>query len=217
MSLLNHFNESFYQAIELCRSLRIDEETLFNWQEASLFPASSFVLTNKLQVNSYLGITEHNEDIEYFPRGYVNWGQLLLKHKVESSSQAFMYFGDQYQQALSKFAQGLPEAVLMSFTEDLEESIQTSWQYFLVGKYGAICMTGKIEEIVAVDFFKHVISFLTEDFTLDILSDENRKVLHQALKQLNCAVALDNELLPKQLVRQRYIEKLIKQYDLSVK
>ncbi|WP_404396722.1 DUF6058 family natural product biosynthesis protein [Pseudoalteromonas phenolica] len=217
MSLLNHFNENFYQAIELCQSARVDEDIIFEWQESGLFPASSFVIENKLQVNSYLGITEHTEQIEYYPRGYLAWAQTLIKHKIESSSQAFMHFGNQYQQALTRLVQGLPDALIASFTEDLEESIQTSWQYFLVGKYGAICLTGKLEEIVAIDLFKYVISFLTEDFSLDILDEESRKILHLALKQLNCSVALDNPMLPKQLIRQRYIERLIKQYDLSVK
>ncbi|RXF02640.1 DUF6058 family natural product biosynthesis protein [Pseudoalteromonas phenolica] len=88
---------------------------------------------------------------------------------------------------------------------------------FLVGKYGAICLTGKIDEIVAIDLFKYVISFLTEDFSLDILDKETRKILHIALRQLNNSVALEHPLLPKQLIRQRFIERLIKQYDLSVK
>ncbi|TMO55658.1 DUF6058 family natural product biosynthesis protein [Pseudoalteromonas phenolica] len=217
MSLLNHFNESFYQTIELCQSARVDEDILFAWQESGLFPASSFVIENKLQINSYLGITEHKEQIEYYPRGYLTWAQTLIKHKIESSTQAFMYFGNMYQQSLTQLVHGLPEAIITSFTEDLEESIQTSWQYFLVGKYGAICLTGKIDEIVAIDLFKYVISFLTEDFSLDILDKETRKILHIALRQLNNSVALDNPLLPKQLIRQRFIERLIKQYDLSVK
>ena len=217
MSLLNHFNENFYQTIEICQSARVNEDILFEWQESGLFPASSFVIENKLQVNSYLGITEHTEQIEYYPRGYLPWAQILIKHNIESSSQAFMYFGNLYQQALNQLVHGLPEILIASFTEDLEESIQSSWQYFLVGKYGAISSTGKIEEIVAIDLFKYVISFLTEDFSLDILDEETRKILHVALRQLNNAVALDNPLLPKQLIRQRYIERLIKQYDLSVR
>lgn len=217
MSLLNHFNENFYQTLELCQSTRINEDILFKWQETGLFPASSFVIENKLQVNSYLGITEHTELIEYYPRGYLAWAQILIKHSVESSTQAYMYFGNMYQQILTQLVHGIPEVLVASFTEDLEESIQSSWQYFLVGKYGAICSTAKIEEIVAVDLFKYVISFLTEDFSLDILDEETRKVLHIALRELNNSVALDNPLLPKQLIRDRYIERLIKQYDLSVK
>ena len=47
MSLLNHFNENFYQAIELCQSARVDEDIIFEWQESGLFPASSFVIENK--------------------------------------------------------------------------------------------------------------------------------------------------------------------------
>ncbi|RXF02641.1 DUF6058 family natural product biosynthesis protein [Pseudoalteromonas phenolica] len=130
MSLLNHFNESFYQTIELCQSARVNEDILFAWQESGLFPASSFVIENKLQINSYLGITEHKEQIEYYPRGYLTWAQTLIKHKIESSTQAFMYFGNMYQQSLTQLVHGLPETIITSFTEDLEESIQTSWQYF---------------------------------------------------------------------------------------
>lgn len=217
MSLLNHFNENFYQTTELCHSARTNEDILFEWQESGLFPASSFVVENKLKVNSYLGITEHTEQIEYYPRGYLSWAQTLIKHNLDSSTQAFMYFGNLYQQALAQLIPSLPETLAVSFIEDLEEFIQTSWQYFLVGKYGAICFTGKIEEIVAIDLYKYVISFLTEDFSLDILDEETRKILHVALRQLNNSVALDNPLLPKQLIRQRYIERLIKQYDLSVR
>lgn len=217
MSLLNHFNENFYHTIEICQSARVNEDTLFEWQESGLFPASSFVIENKLQINSYLGITEHTEQIEYYPRGYLAWAQTLIKHDIESSTQAFMYFGNLYQQTLTQLVHGLPDALIASFTEDLDESIQTSWQYFLVGKYGAICSTGKIQEIVAIDLFKYVISFYTEDFTLNILDEETRNILHVALRQLNNSVLLDNPLLPKQLIRQRYIERLIKQYDLSVR
>ena len=216
MSLLNYFNENFYQRNELCQLLRIDDETLSAWQDNGLFPANSFALTNKLEVNSFLGINKHIEELEFYARGYINWGQVLIKHKVENATHAFTHFTHQFEQTLAKVVPELCEELLQCFTEDIEQTIQSNWQYFLMGKYGAVSMNGKIEEIVSIEVFKYAISFYTEDFSVECLEESKRKIVHKALKQLNSSVAHDFELLPKQLLRERYIERVIKHYDLSI-
>lgn len=216
MSLLNYFNDHFYRSDELCRALKISLEELQEWQDRKIFPNASFQLENKIQCSSFLGISDHKEVVEYYPRGFANWGNLILKFKIQSSSHAFECFAQVYMESLQQHTAYLSYAGETEFNERLEEIVKYSWQQFLSSKYGAVSDTGEVTEIAAIDYCKSVIDAITDDMSITELDEEQKMILHKTMKLLNKSLSQDNELFKYKSIREEYVHRLIKQYDLSV-
>ncbi|MGO2076677.1 MAG: DUF6058 family natural product biosynthesis protein [Pseudoalteromonas sp.] len=207
----------FYTAEELCHALAIDEETLLHWQQSSLFPKPSYCIQSQLECSSYSGIYQCEEYDDYYPRGSVNWGQHLLKHKVDSSSQAFNYFAQHYSSQLTKLTQQGFAISEDLFGSEIEEHLQQVWQQFLCSKYGVLTQNGLIEEIVQLDIAKLLIDDITELRTKIGLDQEERQALHKALKLINRALSHGTGHEGKNTLRHRYIDDVVSKYDLSVK
>ncbi|KAF7764551.1 hypothetical protein PCIT_b0585 [Pseudoalteromonas citrea] len=217
MSLLKHLNTYFYRAEELCQTLKISEEMLYEWQQGGLFPKPSYSIQNNITCSSYLGIYECEEFTDYYPRGSVQWGQDLLKYKANTSSQAYELFYQQYLQTLGKCHQQALACQDPRFSDDLEEQIQTSWQQYLCSKYGTISQNGLIEEIVYIELGRAIVDELTEERTASSLDVTIRPLLLKALKLLNRAISHQAKHEQNQSLRERYIDALVIKYDLSVK
>ncbi len=216
MSLLNYLNESFYCTQSLCQALKIDAETLQQWQDKGLFPKPSYCIQNRIQCSSYYGIHECDEERDYYPRGLIQWGQQLQKGKVVTASAASDLFMQQYAQAMSK----LPLDALAleaDYESEMQEQLTTSWQHFLTGKYGAQTANGSLDDIVALDVARYQIDTITEAMTLDELDQVQRKRLHPALKLINRALGHGPEHEQLRSLRRRYVDALILKYDLSLK
>lgn len=217
MSLLNHLTTYFYSTDELCQTLKVSSDTLFEWQTHSIFPKPSYSIQNNIKCSSYLGLYECEEFTDYYPRGSVQWGQDILKHKIQTSSQAYELFYQQYLQALSKCQQQSLHCLDPRFSDDLEEQIQGSWQQYLCSKYGAISQNGLIEEIVHIELGRAIVDELTEERTAPSIDISVRPRLLLALKLLNKAISHQVKHEQNQSLRERYIDALILKYDLSMK
>jgi hypothetical protein len=217
MSLLNHLKTYFYCTEELCQTLKISEETLFEWQEKRIFPKPSYSVQNAIKCSSYLGLYECEEFADYYPRGSVQWGQDLFKYKIQSSSQAYELFYQKYVQTLERCQQQALYCKDSRFYDDLEEQIQNSWQQYLCSKYGTISQNGLIEEIVYIELGRAIIDELTEDRTVSTIDKTVRPSLLKALKLLNRAISHQAKHEQNQSLRERYIDELIIKYDLSIK
>jgi len=217
MRLSHYLTTHFYHTDELCQALSIDVDTLQHWQDQSIFPKPSYCIKSQLSCSSYSGLYECEEYDDYYPRGCVNWGQGLLKQKIESSSHAFNYFAQQYTASLTKLAQQGFEFNDELFGCEIEEHLQQVWQQFLCSKYGVLTQNGLIDEIVAVDIGKLVVDDITELRTKAGLDQDERTRLHPAMKLLNRALNHGAEHEKQQTLRTRYIDALILKYDLSIK
>ncbi|MFK3863284.1 DUF6058 family natural product biosynthesis protein [Pseudoalteromonas rhizosphaerae] len=217
MRLSRFLATHFYHSEELCHALAIDEDTLAIWQQNGLFPKPSYCIKNQLSCSSYSGLYECEEYDDFYPRGCVNWGQGLAKQKIDSSSQAFNYFAQQYSASLTKLAQQGFEFNEELFGCELEEHLQQVWQQFLCSKYGVLTQNGLIEEIAAVDIGRLVVDDITELRTKPNLTQAERSKLHPALKLLNRALSHGAEHEKQHTLRTRYIDALVLKYDLSVK
>ncbi len=217
MRLSDYLATHFYNTDELCHALNIDAEQLDTWQQQSIFPKPSYCIKSQLSCSSYSGLYECEEYDDYYPRGCVNWGQGLIKQKIESSSNAFNYFAQQYTASLSKLAQQG-----FSFNEELfgceiDEHLQQVWQQFLCSKYGVLTQNGLIDEIVCVDIGRLLVDDITELRTKGSLNQQERTQLHPAMKLLNKALGHGAEHEKQHTLRARYIDALILKYDLSIK
>ncbi|TMO69707.1 DUF6058 family natural product biosynthesis protein [Pseudoalteromonas aurantia] len=217
MSLLSHLDTYFYRAEELCQALKISEETLLKWQESRIFPKPSYSIQNTIKCSSYLGLYECEEFTDYYPRGGVQWGQDLIKYKVQSSSQAYELFYQQYTQTLERCQQQALYCQDARFSDDLEDQIQTSWQQYLCSKYGTISQNGLIEEIVYIELGRAIVDELTEERTASSINITVRPQLLKALKLLNRAISHQAKHEQNQSLRERYIDALVIKFDLSVK
>ncbi|WP_063707694.1 DUF6058 family natural product biosynthesis protein [Pseudoalteromonas gelatinilytica] len=217
MQLSKFLATYFYTTEELCHTLSIDEETLSAWQQSSLFPKPSYCLQSQLECSSYSGIYQCEEYQDYYPRGAASWGQLIIKHDISSSCQAFNYFAQQYSNQLSKLAEqgfAIDEEL---FGSEIDEHLQQVWQQFLYSKYGVLTQNGLVEEAVQLDVAKLLIDDITELRTKTGLSVEERQSLHKALKLMNRALSHGTGNEGKNTLRHRYIDDVVAKYDLSVK
>ncbi|MBH0057552.1 hypothetical protein I6F65_11315 [Pseudoalteromonas sp. SWXJZ94C] len=217
MRLSHYLTTHFYHTDELCQALNIDADTLQHWQDQSIFPKPSYCIKNQMSCSSYSGLYECEEYDDYYPRGCVNWGQGLIKQKIDSSSHAFNYFAQQYTASLTKLAQQGFEFNEELFGCEIEEHLQQVWQQFLCSKYGVLTQNGLIDEIVAVDIGRLVVDDITELRTKASLEQDERTQLHPAMKLLNRALSHGADHEKQQTLRTRYIDALILKYDLSIK
>ena len=217
MRLSHYLTTHFYHTDELCQALNIDADTLQHWQDQSIFPKPSYCIKNQMSCSSYSGLYECEEYDDYYPRGCVNWGQGLIKQKIDSSSHAFNYFAQQYTASLTKLAQQGFEFNEELFGCEIEEHLQQVWQQFLCSKYGVLTQNGLIDEIVAVDIGRLVVDDITELRTKASLEQDERTQLHPAMKLLNRALSHGANHEKQQTLRTRYIDALILKYDLSIK
>lgn len=217
MRLSQYLTTHFYHTYELCQALNIDADKLEHWQQQSVFPKPSYCIKNQLSCSSYSGLYECEEYDDYYPRGCVNWGQGLIKQKIDSSSQAFNYFAQQYTASLTKLAQQGFEFNEELFGCEIEEHVQQVWQQFLCSKYGVLTQNGLIDEIVAVDIGRLVVDDITELRSKAGLDQDERAKLHPAIKLLNRALSHGADHEKQHTLRTRYIDTLILKYDLSIK
>lgn len=217
MQLSKFLATYFYTTEELCQTLSIDEDTLGAWQQSSLFPKPSYCLQSQLECSSYSGIYQCEEYQDYYPRGAASWGQLIIKHDINSSCQAFNYFAQHYSAQLSKLTEqgfAIDEEL---FGAEIDEHLQQVWQQFLCSKYGVLTQNGLVEEAVQLDVAKLLIDDITELRTKTGLSADERQALHKALKLMNRALSHGTSNEGKNTLRYRYIDSVVAKYDLSVK
>ena len=217
MQLSKFLATYFYTTEELCHTLSIDEETLSAWQKSSLFPKPSYCLQSQLECSSYSGIYQCEEYQDYYPRGAASWGQLIIKHDISSSCQAFNYFAQQYSNQLSKLAEQGFAINEELFGSEIDEHLQQVWQQFLCSKYGVLTQNGLVEEAVQLDVAKLLIDDITELRTKTGLNMDERQSLHKALKLMNRALSHGTGNEGKNTLRHRYIDDVVAKYDLSVK
>ncbi|KPM80776.1 MULTISPECIES: DUF6058 family natural product biosynthesis protein [Pseudoalteromonas] len=217
MQLSKFLATYFYTTEELCHTLSIDEETLSAWQQSSLFPKPSYCLQSQLECSSYSGIYQCEEYQDYYPRGAASWGQLIIKHDITSSCQAFNYFAQQYSNQLSKLAEQGFAINEELFGSEIDEHLQQVWQQFLCSKYGVLTQNGLVEEAVQLDVAKLLIDDITEMRTKTGLNMDERQSLHKALKLINRALSHGTGNEGKNTLRHRYIDDVVAKYDLSIK
>jgi len=217
MQLSKFLATYFYTTEELCHTLSIDEETLSAWQQSSLFPKPSYCLQSQLECSSYSGIYQCEEYQDYYPRGAASWGQLIIKHDITSSCQAFNYFTQQYSNQLSKLAEQGFAINEELFGNEIDEHLQQVWQQFLCSKYGVLTQNGLVEEAVQLDVAKLLIDDITEMRNKTGLNMDERQSLHKALKLINRALSHGTGNEGKNTLRHRYIDDVVAKYDLSIK
>ncbi|KID55742.1 hypothetical protein JF50_15375 [Pseudoalteromonas luteoviolacea] len=217
MRLSEYLKSNFYDASELCALLKIEHDQLHVWQENSIFPNASYSIENLIKCSSYLGLYECIEVTDYYPRGALDWGQMLMKHAVEHSSHAYELFQNKYITTLKACADKGIVSEDDKFGDDVIEHIQQVWQQFLCSKYGVISQNGAVEEVVFIDLGRSIVDALTDDRTSNNIPPEHRLLLHEALKLLNKALSHNAAHEQQDSLRYKYIDSVIQKYDLSMR
>lgn len=186
MIISEYFENYFYSLKQLASHTFVKEQQLSDWIDLCILPNAAYHLKNQVQSSSFFGITDFNEEKEYFARGYTKWIELIKPYSDLSSAQAYSVFYQQYAKCVNDLSlKGLE--FNSDYFENLEERIQDHWQLFLAGKYGVITANGFIHEIVALES----VDFLVKNTELN--DDQLKKcirLLERSLSyppaQLNC-------------------------------
>lgn len=217
MSLSNYLTTHFYTENELCNLLKIDLDLLHTWQAVKIFPKPSYCIQKLVKCSSYLGFYECEEFENYYPMGFQQWGQLILKHKISQASNAFEIFAQQYTNTLAKLVQQGVECGNENFNEQLEDQLQEAWSQFICSKYGVLSQNGLIEEIVYIDLGRVLVDEITEERTKPTLEPEQRAMLIKALKLLNRGLCHNAAHEKQDSLRTHYIDAVLQKYDLSIR
>lgn len=209
MELINYLNEHFLAKQALLDVTKITAQQLVQYQEQGVMPKPSYKLKLNVQSDSFFGIYEEEQFIEYYGKGYSAW--LATIQSISSTQVAYETFEKRYKTAIDELAtQGFmsnnPKVHL-----GLSQHIKEEWQHFLNGIYGLCTRTGLPEDIAAKELSILIISELSE---IENLSTEQLAQLTKAVNLLDQSSALFAPHERKQSSRFRLVDEMRRKYML---
>lgn len=187
LELLDYLRERYHTRPQLLAAAGAAEAQLAHWQTAGMMPAASYVLDLGGSCNSFFGLHETREPVEYHARGYTAWiGALQL---LENGEQAMALFARRYRAQIARLMSDGYTLADDRYHGGLDAHIATEWDAFLKGIYGLCTVSGLPEDIAGKELSTALIKELTADVTRDDLSGDERARLARAVDLLDATCA----------------------------
>ena len=215
MSLFEYLSSHFYDQNQVLESCAIDLEQLSYWQEIGIFPKPAYKLNSQIECSSYYGLHECKEYWDFYARGCDKWAKLIHSKEACTPSQAYELFFNKYCTHLAYLQSQGFYCEDETFTDQLQEHVQSQWQHFINGKFSLTTQNGYIEEIVEAEVGMLIIMNITQCHSVESLIDSDKDQVRQAIKYLNKSLSHFAPHERGQSYRARFIDKTIAQYDLS--
>ncbi|SFC16205.1 DUF6058 family natural product biosynthesis protein [Pseudoalteromonas denitrificans] len=216
MGLFEYLSSHYYDQNQLLEACSLNLDLLTRWQDLGIFPKPAYRLNSQIECSSYYGLHQCKEYWDYYARGSDKWAKLIHSKESCSPSQAYELFFNKYCTHLSYLQNQGFYCEDETFSEQLNEHVQTQWQHFINGKFSLTTQNGLIEEIVEIEIGMIVIMNVTQCHSITELSDEDKQQIRQALKYLNKSLSHFAPHERAQSYRAKYIDKTIALYDLSI-
>jgi len=174
-------------------------------------PHCSYKLNLAMQSDSFFGLHNENQVIEYYAKGYVSW--LTRIENCESSSDAFLIFEQRYKKAINELKEQGHTSTDPKLTLNITNHIKEEWTHFLAGIYGLCTQSGLPEDIAAKELSIIEINELT---ALGDLTLEQINKLTQAVNLLDKA---SSSFAPHERLRSsrhRLVDEVRRQYKLPI-
>lgn len=212
MELLNYLNNHFLTKQQLLDITKVSEGDFFQYQEQGLMPKCSYKLTLDMQSDSFFGVYQEAQVIEYYAKGYASW--LAIIQSKSSADEVFNVFAKRYKIAIDKLATKGYLSTSSKVHHGLEQHINDEWQHFLNGIYGLCTQSGLPEDIAAKELSILIISELCE---MGELTLEQIEKLTKAVNLLDESSALFAPHERQQSSRYRLIDEVRRKYRLPCK
>jgi len=185
VELIKYLNKHFFTKQQLLDITKTTEQDLSKYQEDGLMPKCSYKLSLNIKSDSFFGLHNNEQEIEYYAKGYSSW--LAIIQSLNSTEAVYSVFANRYKIAIKSLNEHGYYSTNPRVTSELNEHIKEEWRHFLNGIYGLCTKSGLPEDIAAKELSILVINELSEN---DELTPEQRNKLTLAVDLLDSASSL---------------------------
>ncbi|BAJ01693.1 DUF6058 family natural product biosynthesis protein [Shewanella violacea] len=150
MELIKYLNDNFFTKKELLDVSKVTELELLSYQNDRLMPKCSYKLTLNVKSDSFFGVHNDEQEIEYYAKGYASW--LAIVQSLKSPESIYAIFYNRYKIAIENLKEQGHYSISYKLKSGLDEHIKEEWNNFLNGIYGLCTQTGLPEDIAAKEF-----------------------------------------------------------------
>lgn len=209
MELIQYLTKHFFTQKELLELSKVTEQDLRKYQANRVMPKCSYKLQLNLQSDSFFGLYNDEQVIEYYAKGYVSW--LAIIQSLDSTEAVYSLFSSRYKKAIENFKALGHSASSIKLTSELDQHIKNEWEHFLNGIYGLCTQSGLPEDIAAKELS---ILEINELLAINELTPEQINKLTIAVNLLDSASSLFAPHERQQSSRQRLIDDVRRKYQL---
>jgi hypothetical protein len=210
MELINYLNEHFFTKQQLLDVAKISPLDLLSYQQQGLMPKCAYQLSLQLQSDSFFGLHNEEQTIEYYAKGYASW--LGIIQSSNSAGAVFEVFATRYKMALERLKQQGHWTSNPKVNAELDAHIKQEWGHFLDGIYGLCTQSGLPEDIAAKEL---AILEINEWLEEGELTQAQISQLRLAVNLLDSASSLFAPHERLKSSRQRLINEVRRQYKLE--
>ena len=150
MELIKYLNEHFFTKQELLDISKVTEQDLSKYQENGLMPKCSYKLNLNLTSDSFFGLHNNEQEIEYYAKGYSSW--LAIIQSSNSADAVYSIFASRYEKTIENLKAQGHSSSNSKITTELNNHIKEEWDHFLNGIYGLCTKSGLPDDIAAKEF-----------------------------------------------------------------
>ena len=134
MELIKYLNKHFFTKQELLDISKVKEQDLLKYQENGVMPKCSYRLSLNLKSDSFFGLHNDEQEIEYYAKGYSSW--LAIIQSLNSPETVYSIFANRYKMAIESLKEQGHSSSNSKITSELNNHIKEEWNHFLNGIYG---------------------------------------------------------------------------------
>ncbi|NRD75658.1 hypothetical protein HQQ94_21025 [Shewanella sp. VB17] len=185
MELIMYLNEYFFTKQELLDMSKVTEQDFLKYQQQRVMPKCSYKLSLNLKSDSFFGLYNNEQEVEYYAKGYASW--LAVIQSVSSTEAVYSVFAERYKRSIECLKEQGHCPHHLDITSALNDHIKQEWTHFLDGIYGLCTKSGLPEDIAAKELSILEINVLLE---INLLTDEQINRLTVAVNLLDSVSSL---------------------------
>ena len=209
MELIQYLNSNFLTKQELLDISKVTNEDFLSYQQQKLMPTYSYKLDLNITSDSFFGLHNEEQTVEYYAKGYSSW--LAIIQSLKSADDVYSVFSKRYTKTIKRLQENGHSSNNPKINSELNDHIKDEWQHFLSGIYGLCTKSGLPEDIAAKEFSIIEIKELYEKIELSLKEIEK---LTLAVNLLDSASSLFAPHERLQSSRHRLINEVRRKYKL---
>ena len=214
MTLFHYLHDHFYTLDQLAQAAHMRVENIRAFQDKKMLPLPTYQLNGEYQVQSFFGVHQDAQSIEFYPKDTVSW--LRIIQNLPTREAAFDAFSHRYRLTFSCLKQlsNLHRKDYLYTVMQSEDKLKEEWDHFLAGSYGVCTRSGLPEDIAAKDFALEEIRSLLDSGMLTLR--HMRKKLENAVNLLDEVSAPFAPHERARSTRHQYVDEVRRQYRLAL-
>lgn len=100
MELIDYLSKHFLTKNELLEQTKVSYDEFHQFQTQSMMPMASYRLKLTIESDSFFGLHNEEQFLEFYAKGYVSW--LTLLTQLSTPNEAFSIFSARYKKAIKE-------------------------------------------------------------------------------------------------------------------